>query len=126
LADRVVPTNHDNRDGRGRRLRSGDGWVVGCHDDFHIAANEVSGATSVPRFYLLHDNVLAFDPAEPTQALLPRLDLVRDRPSNHPDASNSRRRLLRLGGERRGEEARSQGADERSSVHTKPSLGRFV
>ena len=49
-------------------------------DDFNLEANEVSGellqsgATSVPDWYMLHDDVLAFDPTQPTQALLPRFN----------------------------------------------------
>jgi hypothetical protein len=35
-------------------------------------------------------------------------------------------RLLRLGGKRRGEKPTSQGADERTSVHTEPPFGRTV
>jgi len=116
LANRIVRRDHDNRDRRGRRLRSGDGRGGGCHDDFDVAANEVSGITSVPDWYVLHDNVLAFDPTEPTQALLPRFDRLRVRASHDADPSNCRRRL-RLDGERRGEEAASQGAEERSPVH---------
>jgi hypothetical protein len=106
--------DHDNRNVRGRRLRSGDVQVIGCHDDFDVTANEVSDVTSV---HVLHDNVLAFHPTEPTQALFPRLDLVRDTPPSHlADPPNCRRRL-RLGGERRGEEAARHGADEHPPVH---------
>jgi len=99
-----------------------NGGVVGCHDDFDVAVNEVPDVTSG---HLLHDNVLAFDPTEPTQALLPRLDLVRGRPCHHADPSNCQRRLP-LDSEWRGEEAASQGAEERSSVQHKPPSGRVV
>ena len=60
--------------------------------------------------WLLHNDVLALDPTESTQALLPRFDELWGR-SSHADSSNGWRRL-RLGAKRRGEEAAAQGAKE--------------
>jgi hypothetical protein len=69
-----------------------------------------AGRTSVPQLWLLHNDVLALDPTESTQALLPRFDEIWGR-SSHADSSNGWRRL-RLGAKRRGEEAAAQGAKE--------------
>jgi hypothetical protein len=118
LADRVIRIDHDNRNRCGRRLRSGDVQVVGCHDDFDLEANEVSGEflPAGAQLHLLNDDVLAFDPTEPTQALLARFDVLRGQSPHNSNPSNSPG-LLRLGGERRGEEAAAQGAKKRSTMH---------
>ncbi len=121
LADRVVGIDHDDRNGRGRCLGGVDVLVAGGDDDFDLEADDVlsellecRGASVAPS-QLLHDDVLAFDPAEPTQAFLPRLDEQLHVRLDHADPPNSLRRLC-LGGEPRGKE-RARPREECSPVH---------
>ena len=66
------------------------------------------------------DDILAFDIAQFTQALPETLDRVGPNGTGRRAKSSNPRHLprrLRLGGERRGEEATRQAADERPPVH---------
>jgi hypothetical protein len=96
----------------------------GSHDDVNIQAHELGGeggkpsdiASSVPE---LDDEILALDVPQLAQTLDhglvegrgPRIDRGKDSDGGHPS------RCLRLGGERRGEEAAREDRHEGTSGH---------
>ena len=69
-------------------------------------------------------DVATFDVAEVTQVLEQDLSPVSGRVGPQPAYSRDLPRLLRLGGERRGEEARRHGREESTSIRSGPPSGR--
>src|SRR5438552_5533935 len=71
-------------------------------------------------------DVLAFDPAPLTEALAERFEERRRFGRTEPQKPNPRRlRLLRLGGERRGEETAAESREERSTIYETPPSNFF-
>jgi len=73
-------------------------------------------------------DVATLDVTEVTQSLAEGLGQVGGSSQVDRQVAYSRDlgRLLRVGSERRGEEAASQGAEERASVYHQPSSGRLI
>jgi len=122
LLDRIVDREgHDGGDRAGSRPRRWDRDAAG-QDDVDLEADELRGQRGQPPQVtsskaLLDDQILPRHPAQATDAEPERRDpSARISRRQHPDAIHSPR-LLRLGGERRGEDATSQGAEECASVH---------
>jgi hypothetical protein len=109
--DWIVDIDHDDRDGRGRTPRGDNGRVARSHGYFDFEVVEVSGEflhsgdTSVTHLQEFNNEVLALNPAEPTQGLLERRYVwvvgIEGGTScvEHADSSYLRR-WLRPGGER--------------------------
>ena len=124
-ANRIANGNHDDGD----RL----GGVLGCrhslrpprYDEVHLEPDQLGREAGQPvdpilRISIVDDNILALNPPELAQPLPERVEQGRPIGRGRQTKKTYPRRLshlLRLGGERRGEEAASHGAEERTSVH---------
>ncbi len=124
-ANRIANGNHDDGD----RL----GGVLGCrhslrpprYDEVHLEPDQLGREAGQPvdpilSISIVDDNILALNPPELAQPLPERVE--QGRPigrGRHTKKTYPRHlsRLLRPGGERRGEEATRQGPKERAPVH---------
>jgi hypothetical protein len=103
------------------------GQGLGCasgHDDINLERNQFGRARGEPLelplgISVVDRNVSALDVAEVTQSLAEGLYHVgaSSQVARQKAYPRDLPRRLCLGGERRGEEAASQGGDERTSVH---------
>jgi hypothetical protein len=117
-ANRIANGNHDDGD----RL----GGVLGCrhslrpprYDEVHLEPDQLGRQVGQPvdpilRISIVDDNILALNPPELAQPLPERVEQGRPIGRGRQAKKTYPRhlsRLLRVGGERRGEEARAQGA----------------
>src|SRR5207302_10087297 len=123
-----------NRSANGKR-DDGDrlGGVVGWrhslrpprYDEVHLEPDQLGRQVGQPvdptlRISIVDDNILALNPPELAQPLPERVEVgrpvgrgrqIKKTYPRHPP------RLLRFGGQRRREESRAQGAEERAAVH---------
>ena len=130
--DGITDHRHDNGNRSRSLFRGENGRRTGRHNDIDLGLNRLSDEPREPIILTLRPAVFdhdipPLDVVEIAQALAKggdefglergrRIAKVRD-PPHLP-------RLLPLGSERRGEEATSQGAEERTSVRSGPPSGR--
>jgi hypothetical protein len=120
-ADGIADTDEDDREGRGGLLGSTGRLGTGCHDQADVGSEEFGRKGRKPVELpcvppVLDLEIAPFDIAKGAQALAECFPFWTVGGTENPDPPDLSRRL-RLGGERRGEEAASQGAEERSPVH---------
>jgi len=122
--NRIANSSEDNGDSPGRLLSGQNGGCDWGQDDINLERNQFGREGRVPLDFPLgksvfnHD-VATLDVTEVTQALEESLSHVaaRGRIGPQPAYSSGLGRLLRLTGERRGEEAADHGPDERPALH---------
>ena len=124
-SDRVRRQRHDDRDGRRRPLGEGDRLVAPRHDRIDVQPDELRHQRRQPLDLavgesVLEPEILPLDVAQPPEPVLERpQDPARSglgfpTSRGRPDTPSHR---LRLGGERRGEEAEEPRRDECAPVH---------
>ena len=116
-----IAREHDDRNRRGGVLRRDDRLVPEGHDDVHLEIDQLAGQRIhdvVPAFAepILDHHVLFIDVTELAEALHEGFLASRSADGQEADARDLRRRL-RLGGERRDEETKSQRGGQRGKVH---------
>src|SRR5882724_3069052 len=122
--NRIGSSGEDNGDGPGRLL-GGQGRGCACgHDDINLERNQFGRESGEPLKLpfggsVFDHEVTALDVTEVTQSLKEGLSLLRvsGQVSRQVAYSSDLGRLLRLGGERRGEEAASNHCHKRSALH---------
>ena len=100
-------------------------WRPQRHDDVHLEPDQLGRQVGQPvdpilRISIVDDNILALNPPELAQPMPERVEQVRPIGRGRRAKKTYPRhlsRLLRVGGERRGEEATRQAADERPPIH---------
>jgi hypothetical protein len=120
LRDGIADDEHDRDRGR-RPLGRPRRWASVRHEDLHLEPDEISGELGVPlgspaRVPLLDREIAALDPPEFLQPLPKRIDGIRTGLGRQPP-DPGRGGLLRLDGERHGEEAQGDGTKELPAVH---------
>jgi hypothetical protein len=125
LPDGIGKPRNDDRNRRRRILGRQGRWRSPGQDQIHVQPNQfsrqsrVSFVSAVGRS-VLDDEILPLDVSELLQTPPEGLEIgrirLRRRPFEHTDPV-CLPYLLRLGGERRGEETARQGADERPPIH---------
>jgi hypothetical protein len=97
-------------------------WVVCCDDDFNLERHQLGGQLGEPFDSRMppspfNGDVLPLHVAKLTQSGAEGIAGTEERIRLEHSNPRNLRQLLRLGGDRRGEEAACQAADERPPVH---------
>ena len=132
-ANRIANGNHDDGDRLGGVLGRRHSLRPPRYDEVHLEPDQLGRQVGQPvdptlRISIVDDNILALNPPELAQPLPERVEQVRPIGRGRQAKKTYPRhlpRLLRLGGERRGEGTGQRGQQEAAAVHA-GTVGRLA